>query len=239
MIAAMPASARRVYELSNKTYAAELSPSIESLREGLLQEARKQYGQDWDYYSGALRPEIVEGFVKTIGAAERTSIDYLEIGSCQGLSMSLIGSILRSLNRLGTLTSVDPYLSGGYEEGEFGPYASVVHVKVNKTTRDCATRLYERLGLNVDLREQLSVDGLRGLLAEGRRFDLIYIDGSHEQLWPAIDFGLSYALLREGGIIILDDHLWPDVEPIRELCDRYATVIQKTWKTASYRFDGK
>jgi predicted O-methyltransferase YrrM len=236
LLAQMAPAARRLYELSQAKYDVELGPEIEILRRKVEELAHAQYGESWNYYSDALRPEIVEGFVKTVAAIDRPSVDYLEIGSCQGLSMSLMASLLRRRNVLGTLTSVDPYLASGYDEGELGPYAQRVHVEVNKTTRDCAARLYAQLGFTVELREQLSVDGLRALLAEGRRFDLIYIDGSHEQLWPAVDFGLSFALLQPGGIIILDDHHWPDVEPIRELCDRHGTLIQKTWKTASYRF---
>lgn len=236
MIAGMPDSARRLYELSQRTYPVQLPPDVEQIRRNVEEHARTEYGERWNYYSDALRPEIVEGFVKTIEAMEQQSIDYMEIGSCQGLSMSLIGSLLKERNRLGRLTSVDPYLVTGYDEGEFGPYAKRLHVDVNKTTRDCAARLYAHLELSVEIREELSIDGLRQLLAEGRRFDLIYIDGSHEQLWPAVDFGLSYALLRNGGIIILDDHLWPDVQPIEHLCARHARLIQRTWKTASYLF---
>jgi predicted O-methyltransferase YrrM len=100
-----------------------------------------------------------------------------------------------------------------------------------------AQELYQRLGLSVELIEMMSLDGLRALIRAGRTFNLVYIDGSHEKLWPVIDLGLSIALLRPGGLIALDDHMWPDVEPIKVLCDRHLKRIQETWKTASYQFE--
>lgn len=43
------------------------------------------------------------------------------------------------------------------------------------------------------------------MLAEGARFDLIYVDGSHIFEDVFIDFYYSARLLREGGIVLFDD----------------------------------
>jgi hypothetical protein len=215
----------------------QLGDIEQSARSAVRGAAESIYGARWNYYSDALRVEIVRGFFASLNAfpAGDGGLDYLEIGSCQGLSMSVVGLLLRGSGRLGTLTSIDPYFEGGYIEGEHGPYLNPLQVAVNKTTRDSACRLYRTLELEVELRETTSLNGLVALIAEGRKFDVVYIDGAHEALWPVVDFGLSVAVLRENGVIILDDHMWPDVEPLKTLCDQYATKVQETWKTASYR----
>jgi len=239
MLLSMNPRARRLYELSQLVsyHGIRIDPVSEAVRAQVEVAARSIYGEDWNYYSDALRPEIVAGFVESISAcSNHGAIDYLEIGSCQGLSMSLIGLLLKARGQLRSLVSVDPYFEGGYEEGEMGPYRTCRRVQIDKKTRSRAFELYRKVGLTVELLEVTSLDGLKTLISAARTFDLIYIDGFHEQLWPVIDFGLSFALLRPNGVIILDDHLWSDVEPIKELCDRNATKIQETWKTASYRF---
>ncbi len=165
----------------------------------------------------------------------RAAVDCdIEIGSCQGLSMSLVGLLLRQRGALGSLVSVDPYFDSGYFEGHLGPYRARQHVAIDQHTKESAQRLYSALSLPVEIRQATSLEGLRELIRSGRSFELIYIDGSHEALWPAIDFGMSCALLRAGGVLILDDHLWPDVLPIKKLCDLHGTKVQETWKTASF-----
>jgi predicted O-methyltransferase YrrM len=215
----------------------ELSSSAELARKVVEAAAIRIYGENYNYYSDALRMEIVQGFEKTLNSmiASNRTTDYLEIGSCRGLSMGLIGTMLLNTDRLGSLVSIDPYFESGFVEGRDGPYGENNLVKVDKTTKEQAQRLYEDIGLRVELIEETSLVGLRRIVESGRRFDLIYIDGAHERLWPAVDFGLSCAALRPDGIIVLDDHLWPDVNPLKLLCDRHMERIQETWKTASYR----
>ena len=65
-------------------------------------------------------------------------------------------------------------------------------------------------------------------------FDLIYIDGSHEGLEPLKDLGFSLELINENGIIMLDDPHWPDVNTIKELCERHYKKITESWKVAAY-----
>lgn len=232
----IPAAARELYRRSALTiYPNRLAPDDESARQEVMAAAREIYGEQWNYYSDALRPEIVEGFVATIdGLPLPRPVSYLEIGSAQGLSMSLIALLLSRRGKLGELFSLDPYFESGYDEGELGPYAHKNRVTIGKKTRDQAQALYARLALDVTHIEKPSEDGLKESIAAGKTYDLIYIDGYHETLVPTVDFGLSYAVLARPGVIILDDHLWPDVAPLKALCDRHATRIQETWKTASY-----
>jgi len=238
LLRSLPPSARKLYRLGVLTkYNVTLQERDERVRIRVQAAAAAIYGDSWNYYSDALRPEIAEGFARTIDAVLRTNqpVHYLEIGSCQGLSMSLIGGLLHDRGALGSLVSIDPYFETGYIEGATGPYGKAEQVAVTKSTKACAMRLYAQLGLNVEIIERTSADALIELIRNARTFDLVYIDGSHEQLWPAIDFGLCNAILRSNGALILDDHMWPDVQPIKHLCDKHAVKIQETWKTASYR----
>ena len=110
-------------------------------------------------------PESVYCFERTIRrlSEEFERIDYLEIGSAQGLSMSLIGFHLKQLDRLGTLVSIDPYLRNGYGEPNILPPRPVsfvgvasTHVTIDKSSRQAAERLYGLLGLDVNIMETKS-----------------------------------------------------------------------------------
>lgn len=239
LLRSLPAAGRRLQIASLVTYDGRLSPPDNAVVELVRSAAIEIYGDNWNYYSDALRPEIANGFVQTIESflPSDRPIDYLEIGSCQGLSMALIGGLLRVRNVLGALVSIDPYFESGYVEGEAGPYERAVTITVDKQTKTAAQKLYSQLGLTVELLELTSTSGLQQLIRESRVFDMIYIDGSHEGLLPATDFGLSNAVIRSGGVLVFDDHMWPDVQPLKQLCDRHATKLQETWKTASYRLN--
>lgn len=238
LLRGLPPSGRELYRRGVLTqYNVALPERDERVRATVQAAAATIYGDSWNYYSDALRPEIAEGFARTVDAVAQTNqpVQYLEIGSCQGLSMSLIAGLLRDRSVLGSLVSIDPYFETGYIEGGTGPYRKAEQVVVTKNTKACALRLYTQLGLNVEIIERRSGEGLIELIRNARTFDLVYIDGSHEQLCPTIDFGLCSAILRPNGVLILDDHMWPDVQPIKQLCDKHAVKIQETWKTASYR----
>jgi len=71
----------------------------------------------------------------------------------------------------------------------------------------------------VDFRKlkQPSSSALIQLLSSGeRRYDLIYIDGSHTAPDVLLDAVLAFRLLRIGGVMILDDYLWT-MEPQRRV----------------------
>jgi predicted O-methyltransferase YrrM len=49
------------------------------------------------------------------------------------------------------------------------------------------------------------------LLAEGRQFDLAFVDGNHRFDWVFIDLALLGRLVRMGGVIFVDDYQLPGV----------------------------
>lgn len=191
----------------------------------------------WNFYSNALRREVVHTFELAVEELSQkfTKINYLEIGSAQGLSMSLIGSLLRGQSVLGRLVSADPYFDQGYREGKHGVWGRDVHVKMDKSARERAKSLYRAMDLDVELVEAISTEALRLLIQGGNQFHLIYIDGSHEGLDPMVDFGLSAALLHPEGVIMLDDHHWPNVYAVKDLCDQHCVKVYESWKVAAYK----
>jgi predicted O-methyltransferase YrrM len=217
--------------------ATQLDPITEAASQQVEKHAQALYGTLWHFYSGALRREVLRAFQLSIAAARESnqSVDYLEIGSCQGVSMGAIGSMLRSYGALGKLTSIDPYFAAGYPEGRDGPWGEDFHIQIDKRSRNMALQLYVRLGLKVELVEKISRDGLVELIRRDRKYNLIYIDGSHEGLNPIADFGLCQALIAPGGIIMLDDPYWPDVVPVRELCQRRLELVAECWKVVAFR----
>ena len=194
-------------------------------------------GDNWDYYSGTLRPQHAAVFERVISVLPSNGevVQYLEIGSANGASMSLVAMLLKRAHPNCRLVSIDPYYENGYEEGARGPIKTEIQININKDTRSRALRLYSELQIDVELVEMDSTHALVELIKRGSLFDMIYIDGFHEGLQPIIDFGLCKPLLKRGGIILLDDHMWPDVEPIKLLCDVHGEKIAASAKIAAYR----
>jgi len=65
--------------------------------------------------------------------------------------------------------------------------------------------------------KQPSSSALIQLLSTGeKRYDLVYIDGSHTAADVLLDAVLAFRLLRIGGVMIMDDYLWT-MEPQRSV----------------------
>jgi hypothetical protein len=70
-----------------------------------------------------------------------------------------------------------------------------------------------------------SLDYLAFCLSQGRRFDLIYIDGSHEGLDALTDIVMAYPLLRPDGWLVFDDYFWRSESPgVAGICGRCAYI---------------
>ncbi len=204
----------------------ELAASIRADVEALIREqpdyaSLEPTHQFWDHYSRALSdPEKLVGFTRVADflAGRFEAIGYLEIGSNKGLSMCLIGGLLEALGRSGTLVSIDPYYESGYDEHG-------IRRRIDKRTRDLALALYARRGLSVELVEMPSDEGLRGLLRGERRFEWVYVDGSHNWLSPMLDFSLSTQLMPAGGAIMMDDLSLPDIRPVADFVGEHLRKI--------------
>lgn len=102
------------------------------------------------------------------------------------------------------------------------------------------TRFYNNISKSKNFRKMrvLANDSKQAMplmIKNQMKFDLIYIDGSHETP-DVIQDGLNaYNLLADGGAIIFDDYWWKFNEefPVKDACDQLETMIPITpvWST--------
>ena len=103
-------------------------------------------------------------------------------------------------------------------------HAGARHVVIdpNQSTRfaDCGLQLVEDAGLDdvIELYREGSETVLPRLLAEGRRFDLAFVDGNHRFEGVFLDLVYLGRLVRAGGIVIVDDHQLPSVARAVSFC---------------------
>ena len=204
-------------------------PQAQTLR-SIHDACRAVYGRP--ALNNTMRPPCFSFFFDILAScpAPGGKVDYLEIGSFQGASMVSVGSILRTLGRLGSLCSVDPYFAGGYHEtppGETEPVRKRATPRVMKQ----ALQLYETVGLDVEHVRDTTPPALIRFIKEERKFDFIFIDGSHEKLNPMVDMALSLQLIRPGGYIMMDDSKWPDIRPVVDC----AAATSRSWPAISTR----
>lgn len=70
-----------------------------------------------------------------------------------------------------------------------------------------------------------SVPALDRLGSERRRFDIVYIDGSHERDDVVLDSFLAWRLLKQDGLLIWDDYRWRRDLPERDRPERAIDVF--------------
>ena len=70
-----------------------------------------------------------------------------------------------------------------------------------------------------------SIKALGSLREENAAFDFIYVDGSHQRDDVMIDCLGAWHLLREGGVMLMDDYTWkpenPDAERVAPAVDTF------------------
>jgi Methyltransferase domain len=89
-----------------------------------------------------------------------------------------------------------------------------------RTSRRGGLRALEEAGVAdlVEFHEEESQVLLPGLVAEGRRFDLAFVDGSHRFERVLLDLLYSGRLVRPGGIVFLDDVQVASVARALDVC---------------------
>jgi len=78
---------------------------------------------------------------------------------------------------------------------------------------DLGVRLVEDAGVadSFELRREPSELVLPRLLAEGRSFDLAFVDGNHRFDWVFVDLVFLGRLVRPGGVVFVDDYQLPSI----------------------------
>lgn len=130
--------------------------------------------------------------------------DFLEIGSFEGRSSCWF---LNKIDDDASLTCVDTWQGSKEHEGfDFNP----VYQRFKDNT-SITRKPDQRLKVMV----MTSFKAMANLIADDKKFDFIYIDGSHLAKDVMTDACMAMQLIRDGGVIVFDDYEWTDLpDPI-------------------------
>lgn len=90
----------------------------------------------------------------------------------------------------------------------------------------------------LDFQASFSSAALPRLAADGARFDMIYVDGSHLFEDVFIDFYYALRLLEEGGVLAFDDSSDPHVRKVLRFIRRNFDSTFRPMNLDRYRSDG-
>ena len=159
----------------------------------LIEQIKKHYDEKYsfseDWFSHNI--PIWEYFINK--EIKKKNVEYLEIGSYEGRSVIYICENYKNFN----LTVADPYLK--YNEIE-----NFTDQNINKTF------LIFKKNIN-NFRNRIKFYKLKSsefFKQNIKKYDLIYIDGSHFYKKVIQDFKNSLSVININGLIILDDFTW-------------------------------
>jgi predicted O-methyltransferase YrrM len=122
---------------------------------------------------------------------------FLEIGVYRGQVISLVSLLQQALNVQGSVTGISPFLPAGDSVSQYRPD---IDYKAD------TLRNFERFSLpKPALIEAYSTDPVAAERVRSRLWDLIYIDGNHDEDVVRADWKLCAEQIRPGGMIVLDD----------------------------------
>jgi predicted O-methyltransferase YrrM len=171
------------------------------LREALVEKRVQHPDGSWRDVAANISPPNSRA-LKEFVLARRPEL-VVEIGMAYGVSTLTILEALQS-NGAGRLISIDPYTDW--------PSGRLV-----------ALHQIERAGVS-DLHEHMyeySHLALPKLLMQGRRPDLVYIDGWHNFDYAFTDFFFADKLLKPGGVVAFNDAGWRSVFKVIRFVQAY------------------
>ena len=150
----------------------------------------------------------IDGIQRTLKRHDPKSI--LEIGSWEGRSACWFLETYPEA----TITCVDTF-EGSPEHS--GMDVAGIRERFLKNTRPYWDRITVKQGH--------SSRELYGLKPES--FDVIYVDGSHEEDDTLMDLILSFGLLKPGGVLLIDDYGGVSFPGVRKAVDKFAAAFCK------------
>ena len=160
-------------------------------------------------------------------AEGRGEIRYMEIGAYEGRNLAFMDWLLPA--RL-DVTVIDPWFDEALNPEE------KYHAVEPRFRRNAAKLNFTSLAT----RKGFSTYELPRMLEAGEAFDLIYIDGSHTAWAVGVDLAYCAAMLRVGGMMVLDDYWHHESEiggpGVKQAVDRFHGVFRQYFDiTAVYR----
>lgn len=151
-----------------------------------------QYTKDWFKWA----PQVWSQLIPHLPERKH----FLEIGSFEG--RSAVWTIENMMEDGGEIVCIDTWEGGAEHTPEdmegtelrFHQNITLVRKKFpNRAVTSC---------------RGTSVDWIAALIQDKRKFDFIYIDGSHLAKDVLIDACMSWPLLKKDGFIVFDDYAW-------------------------------
>ncbi len=165
---------------------------------------------------------VEEGLALRDWVSKEGALRTLETGLGYAISTLFICEGLLANGPDGRHVAADPYQLAGL------PMHRTTYVGVG-------LQILEEAGVRdlVEFYAEESQIVLPRLLAEGRRFDLAFLDGNHRFEGVFLDLIYSGRLLKEGGIVFVDDTQLPGVRRAVEFC-----VANLGWVTEDGGIEG-
>jgi hypothetical protein len=110
------------------------------------------------------------------------------------------------LSDTGTITCIDPWANEPLSafDDDVVPENRIIERVFRSNTNKA-----RKPGQTLEVMPNLSFMALAELITQGRRYDFIYVDGSHDADAVLTDACMCFGLLKPGGIMLFDDYLWP------------------------------
>jgi predicted O-methyltransferase YrrM len=159
----------------------------------------KDFSTDWS-------SKIFSVFVLSLSERRDKIVNVLEIGSWEGRSTIFFLNFFRHCK----VTAIDTF-AGSPEHIENPAWAKFVP--------DCEWRFDANLaeyGPRVEKIKARSCEALARLAIDLRRFDFIYVDGSHHSTDVYTDAAMAWPMLVRCGIIVFDDYGWTMMQTAAE-----------------------
>lgn len=155
------------------------------------------FTQDWFTHN-------IPNFEKCMAAVPEKK-NFLEIGSYEGMSACWL--LANGLDKGGYITCIDPF---------YNDMRSVFENNVREATR---------LNQVVSIFQMTSYRALAELIGIKQTYDFIYIDGVHSPDGALTDACMSWGLLKQGGVMLFDDYLYPE-EPTKLGIDAFLAAFE-------------
>lgn len=146
-----------------------------------------------DWTSGHFRT-----WASLLAARRDEPLAVLEIGSWEGRSAIFFLQYLRKC----TITCVDTF-EGSPEHLAVAQWRDALPYIESRFDSNLA-----EFGARVEKLKSASTPALASLLAQGRRFDLVFIDAGHRSADVQSDASFAWPMVNERGIVIFDDYNW-------------------------------
>lgn len=125
--------------------------------------------------------------------------DVLEIGAWEGRSAIFWLNYFPESH----LTCVDTFMGSSEHQTAFADELGTIEQRFDANVAEFGSRIEK---MKARSQEALALLGVMG-----RRFDFVYLDGSHSAVDVYADACLAWPMVRTGGALLFDDYTWVDL----------------------------